>query len=139
MKKIIFLAIVFVIFYACVLMSNKLVASGSSYESATFMAGTANTLLIFILYNVLKRNDTIDNFTFEVSEQKKCQGGPYMYSSDPELTEKCSKYSNEELAQYNCPSGYNGRPVHFDYTPMSDSLWENKMCDSVNYDTPCVL
>ena len=24
---------------------------------------------------------------------------------------------------------YSGRPIHFEYTPMSNDLWENEMCN----------
>lgn len=96
---------------------------------------------IILLKGMLEiRDRTKDNFTFEVTPAKKCAGGPYMYSSDKKLQEECSKITNEEMAQVACGQGFHGRPDHFDFTPLSNSKWENERCSSgYNENEPCVL
>lgn len=80
-----------------------------------------------------------DDFTFEVTPAKRCAGGPYMYSSNPELQKLCKNISPDEIAQYSCNPGFIGAPVHWNRTSMSDSHWENKMCDELSSVGPTVL
>ena len=105
------------------------------------------SVLLIVLYSRL-RNSNKDNFHFEVSGPKRCQGGPYMISSAPkELQDYCynlwsTPEGRREYAMMNCTApGFVGRPVHFDYTPESDDKWQNKRCNPpyLNLDSPCVL
>ena len=66
-----------------------------------------------------------DNFNFEVTPEKLCQGGPYMYSSNPEKLKYCQSLSPDSYFRYNCPCGFSGRPAVFQYTPLSDDKWQN--------------
>jgi hypothetical protein len=59
---------------------------------------------------------------------KRCAGGPYMFSSNPKLAQACQNISNFDMAQVACGKGFIGRPVHFEYTPLSDDKWTNAQC-----------
>jgi hypothetical protein len=73
----------------------------------------SSILFATMLFAVLQIMGSKSNegFFFEVSPAKKCCGGPYMYSSDPERQELCSKISPEELSRVCCGAGYVGRPM----------------------------
>jgi hypothetical protein len=70
---------------------------------------------------------------------KRCAGGPYMYTSNPYLQAVCQGVSNEELAQVACGKAFHGRPVHFDYTSLSDGAWDNALCNTPASSSLCVL
>ena len=100
---------------------------------ATFVA----TILILVLYKAMDVAHCGEHFLFEVSKPKLCQGGPYMRqgADQKDLREYCdgllsSPEGRREYAQMNCTQpGYVGRPITFNYTPMSNQNWENTMCD----------
>ena len=95
-------------------------------------------LILFGLMYVVNTN--IDNFHFELTPIKKCQGGPYMYSSDPERQKLCSHFNKKEYCQYNCGRGFIGAPVHWERSSESDSNWSNsEMTINDSYDYPQVL
>ena len=60
---------------------------------------------------------------------KRCSGGPYMYTSNPYLKAVCEGVSNSELAQVSCGKAFHGRPVHFQYSQLSDGAWSNALCN----------
>ena len=66
------------------------------------------------MYLLNKMNDTQDNFHFELTPQKKCDGGKYMYTSDPEKQKLCASFTPDELSMYECSPGFHGRPVWFE-------------------------
>lgn len=76
---------------------------------------------------------------FSPSFSKRCAGGPYMYTSNPYLQAMCQGVSNEELAQVACGKAFHGRPVHFDYTSLSDAAWDNALCNTPLSSSLCVL
>jgi len=94
---------------------------------------------------------------FSPCVSKRCAGGPYMYTSNPYLQALCQGVSNEELAQVACGKGFHGRPVHFDYSGLSESIpvlskdlkkcgknlqygaWGNALCDTPSTTSLCVL
>jgi hypothetical protein len=97
---------------------------------------------------------------FSPCVSKRCAGGPYMYTSNPYLQSLCQGVSNEELAQVACGKGFHGRPVHFDYSGLSESVspvtalsknmnkcakklqygaWGNALCDTPSTTSLCVL
>ena len=92
-------------------------------------------VLIILAFNSLLSVST-DNFMFELTPEKKCDGGPYMYSSDPARQALCSKFSSTDLSRYECPAGlYHGRPVWWDGATndtMSNSNWQNDTCGKIN-------
>lgn len=57
----------------------------------------------------------------------RCAGGPYMYTSNPDMQAKCSSVTDKE-----CGTGYHGKPVHFSYSPITsqNSSWGNSLCDT---------
>ncbi|MGL5962305.1 MAG: hypothetical protein ACRCZ0_10190 [Cetobacterium sp.] len=71
-----------------------------------------------------------------------------MYTSNPYLQAICqgSGYPtgsagipNDELAQVACGKAFHGRPVHFDYTSLSDGAWDNALCNTPSSSSLCVL
>lgn len=77
---------------------------------------------------------------FSPTIAKKCAGGPYMYTSNPYLQVICQGISNDELAQVACGKAFHGRPVHFDYTSISDDAWDNNaLCNTPLSSSLCVL
>lgn len=83
---------------------------------------------------------TKDNFIFEVTPEKKCDGGPYMYSSDPERQKLCASFSKADLSKYECTPGlYNGRPVWRRGTfAMTDNSIGNGTLSNANWaNTSC--
>jgi hypothetical protein len=95
-------------------------------------------LSVVILLDVLL-SYTKDNFTFELTPEKKCDLGPYMYSSNPERQKLCSQFSEKQLGEYQCAKGFIGRPVHYEYTPESNDKWENPRCSELPDSAPQVL
>ena len=87
------------------------------------IVAVALVLIVCFLYRTQK-----DNFHFEVSPYKLCGGGAYMRSSDPTLQKLCDSLPEEAIARSNCCPGFNGQPLGFERTPMSNNKWENTMC-----------
>lgn len=83
--------------------------------------GILFTIFVFFLIRFFK--DSKDSFTFEVTPIKLCDGGPYMYSSNPERKKICL---NNIDSQINCGVGFHGKP--FDYTSFLNDQSENKTC-----------
>lgn len=104
--------------------SNQLVA--------LLINALAFTLILFVIYQVsgVGNVGSKDNFTFELTPEKRCEGGPYMYSDDPEKLAFCSQFSPEDMSRFSCGVGFHGAPVTFKRDDMSDSKWENHMCDN---------
>ena len=70
------------------------------------------TLLAWVILEVNINNVwSKDNFLFEVTPEKRCDGGPYMYSSNPELQKLCGEFSQNDLNRFECSNGYIGRPI----------------------------
>jgi len=87
-----------------------------------------------------------ESFHFEVTPQKQCHGGPYMYSSAPEEVKNycnnllSSQEGVDQYNMYNCNGLYAGRPLNFpDFTPPSNDMWENEMCQKQSFNGPAVL
>jgi hypothetical protein len=76
---------------------------------------------------------------FSPCVSKRCAGGPYMYTSNPYLQAVCQGVTNEELAQVACGKAFHGRPVHFDYSSLSDDAWDNALCNTPSSASLCVL
>lgn len=70
---------------------------------------------------------------------KRCSGGPYMMTGNPYLQQVCQSVPNFKLAQVACGKAFNGKPVHFDYTPLSDWKWENDRCNAPPTSSLCSL
>lgn len=137
-KQIIFYILVFLLFFiiakSSLYFSNRLKIN----QDLSLFIGALLLTGVILLLN--KFDYTKDDFFFEVTPEKLCGGGKYMRTSDPELQKMCSKFSKKQLDEFNCPVGFHGRPVNYQYSNMSDSNWENTICDNCNeYEDPRVL
>lgn len=138
-KQIVFYLLVFVLFY--------ILSKASIYLSNALNINEDISILFFsiiftgIIFLINKIQYSKDGFFFELTPEKNCDGGPYMYSSDPEKQKYCSQFTPEQIAQYNCTAGFHGRPVHWERNDMSDSDWTNRICDGNfnEYTDPQVL
>ena len=101
------------------------------------------TILLLIVYSVGNVPECGEQFLFEVSKPKQCQGGPYMRQGNPELDAYCNQLlstpeGRREYSQMNCTQpGFVGRPVTFNRAPMSDALWKNTTCNAPPAIEPC--
>jgi hypothetical protein len=127
-KKVIFYIVLFSLFY--ILSKTSYYLSNSFKLNQDVVLLFASIILIGIMFLLEKVNFIKDDFHFELTGEKNCEGGDYMTSSDPEKAKFCSQYSPQDLARYNCSRGFHGRPVQYKYSNMSDSDWNNTICDS---------
>lgn len=132
--EILFFSVVFIITVISNLVSLTM---GPTFHKANYLVviSVFITLLLLLLYKFGKIGQCNEPFHFEVTPEKLCTGGPYMISSaSKNVQDKCNKIwstpeGREKLKQVNCEGGmYNGSPVHFEFTPMSNDKWENEMC-----------
>ena len=124
-KEIILYTIIFLIFY--VFAKSSIYISlylKISQDIVLIIAGLIFTVLIYFIKSEIK-----DSFYFELTPEKHCEGGAYMYSSDPVKKKFCSQFTPSQIKNFSCDRGFHGAPVHWSRTDMSDSKWENKMCD----------
>jgi hypothetical protein len=148
-KEIIFFILTFVVLFffskGALLMGPKMKLGNTV---SLLIMSFLGALLLILVYKFGKiAHCQADGFHFEVTPAKKCQGFPYMQSSDPELLNYCGKLlstprGRREYDMVNCRNpGYLGRPVTFDRTSMSNDMWENEMCNPpyVNAKQHCVL
>ena len=91
--------------------------------------------LLFVVYTQLTDLFKKEGFHF-TSGAKKCRGGPYMWQGSSEKAKFCRNLAStpegaDEINSYQCNTGYTGMPgCNFKFTPMSNDLWQNEMCDS---------
>lgn len=91
------------------------------------------TIILLIIYKSISVCESSDQFSlsdgFRVTPEKLCDGGEYMLTSAPkEVQEMCAKLANRR-GDVSCNTGFHGRPVHFEYSAMSDDNWQNTLCD----------
>lgn len=84
-------------------------------------------------YTTLGRQYT--NPLFSPCLASRCSGGPYMMTGNPYLQAVCESVPNADLAQLACGKAFRGRPVPFDYTPLSDWQWTNQRCQPPSLST----
>jgi len=93
--------------------------------------GLVFTALSYLLINSNLNKTQKDNFNFQVTPEKLCDLGPYMYTSDPIKQKLCNSFPPSDLAKYSCCPGFTkGRPVWWSRTDESNADWANTMCDS---------
>lgn len=139
-KEIIFFVLIFVITF---LASNTSSIVNKQYQPSkithtVYLLGLslAVAVILMLVYKFAKIPNCSqkDNFHFQVTPPKMCEGGPYMYSSAPqELQDYCNDLlatpeGRRELASVSCPNGYVGSPKYYQYTPESNDMWENTRC-----------
>lgn len=76
---------------------------------------------------------------FSPCKTKRCAGGPYMFTSDPYMQALCQGVTNADLAQNACGKAFHGRPVHFDFTSLSNAAWDNALCSASSPSSICTL
>jgi len=145
-KELLFFSLVFVMVLISILASRNIDANYPRYALCINIAMCiVITILLFLIYlkgKVYENNS--ENFHFEVTPSKKCAGGPYMHQSGPENT-NCKELLStqdgiDDYNEYNCDNpGFYGRPVHFEYTTLSNDMWQNERCTGPFVGTPKVL
>ena len=137
-KKNFFYILVVLIFYlmskSSILISEKFLVS---QDIMLIISSIIFTIILYFFNNIIIK----DSFYFELTPEKHCEGGPYMYSSNPIKKKFCSQFKPSDIKYFSCDKGFHGAPVHWSRTNMSDSNWENKMCDGnfKKYEDPEVL
>lgn len=79
------------------------------------------------------------NPLFSPCLNKRCAGGPYMYTNNPYLQAACNSLSGKDLAQTACGKGFYGKPVHFEYSSLSNGAWSNALCNTSSPGALCAL
>lgn len=123
---------IFIVFYVlarvAVLLGSFIPPFGS--DIFLLLAALVFTVGLSMYQNRKQTKDSVvDKFRFEVTPEKLCDGGPYMYTSNPEKQKFCSQFSDAQLSQYQCGPGFINRPLHTNLEPMSDCNWQNHLCD----------
>jgi hypothetical protein len=131
-KETIFFVLTFLVILVALYMGSRMRPKIVSLLIISLL-GASLLLAVYKLGKIPKCQ--ADGFHFEVTPPKICEGGPYLWSSAPqEVQDYCNKLFSTpegqlEYAQYNCCGGlYNGRPLSFEYSPESNSKWENERC-----------
>ena len=136
MKKassiVIFFVTLFVL-YVLIEKSTRMIEAAhpkAPFALYTVLGGILISGLMLGVYFLMKsvEKSSTDGFLYEAPLWTKCEGGPYMYSSSPELQEKCK---NVDMSKYRCSKGYQGQPINFQRTPISNDHWENEMCSNL--------
>ena len=114
------------------------------------LAGAFILLLLVCVITIIVRSK--DKFRFEAPPAKVCARGLYTTNGGPndKMCKKMwgTKQGRAEMAQANCFNGscgkasgmeqgsnpwgtgnYSGEPVKFEYTPLSNYLWQNERCN----------
>jgi hypothetical protein len=73
-----------------------------------------------------------DQPMLKITPEKLCQMPhltDYECAGEPWENLQCEQFSMQQLQMYNCMTpGFNGRPVHFEYSPESGPDWKNARC-----------
>jgi hypothetical protein len=137
LKEVIFIILIVVLYIIVITVSTspKINIHGDNSILVILLVIILCTASLFIYYNyVLKKKEP---FTFEVTTGKLCRGGPYMWGNPNDENNKfkpCwdmleTPKGQHELSRYNCGPFYQGMPGrNFQYTPLSDSKWQNARC-----------
>jgi len=134
LKQIVLLGILIFIFIFPFSILNKIIKDVNLLNVIK-----AFTVYIIVALYCYFTKDMKDNFHFELTPEKYCDGGSYMRSSSPEKQALCSKFSATDLARYDCPNGFIGRPIWRQGAgnmPLSDGDWQNTTCKQIGKDLP---
>ena len=134
-KEIIFFVLTFVVLFffskGAILLEAEMKLGNTVSILITSFFGA---LLLMLVYKFAKiAHCQADGFHFEVTPAKKCQGFPYMQSTNPELLKYCGELlstpqGQREYSVFNC-----GCPATtFHRTPMSNDMWKNEMCNTTD-------
>ena len=126
-KEICFFSLIFVITTTALIGFNQTFANFKSLPPivSSYIVSFLITIVLMSVYKLANiQHQEKEGFHFEVSKSKKCQGYPYMQSSNPELLKECE----QELStpEGRCNASHNSN--NFQYTPASNQYWENERC-----------
>jgi hypothetical protein len=131
-NKVILYVLIFCLFYIC--SEGSWIMSDSLKINKYFMLcifGLVFTGLTYLINNSnLLNKFQKDNFHFQLTPEKMCSGGAYMYTSDPVKQKLCNSFPPGDLAKYECSPGFHGKPVWWERSDESNANWANTMCDS---------
>ena len=136
-KEICFFCLVFVITTTALIGFNQTFANFKSVSPivSSYIISFLITIVLLSVYKLANiQHQEKEGFHFELSKSKKCQGYPYMHSSNPELLKECA----QELSTEECPCnvGFIGNNLNrIEYTPVSNQYWENERCGQLKPNT----
>ena len=129
-KEICFFSLIFVITTTALVGSNQMFVKFKSVSPivSSYIVSFLITIVLLSVYKLANiQHQEKEGFRFELSKSKKCQGYPYMHSSNPELLKECAQELSTEEGR--CNARCNGHNLnHFEYTPESNQYWENERC-----------
>jgi len=129
-KEICFFCLIFVITTTALIGFNQTFANFKSLSPivSSYIVSFLITIVLLSVYKLtnIQQIET-ESFHFELSKSKKCQGYPYMHSSNPELLKECAQELSTEKGSCNARCGGHNLN-HFEYTPESNQYWENERC-----------
>ena len=129
-KEICFFCLIFVITTTALIGFNQTVVKFKSVSPivSSYIVSFLITIVLLSVYKLTNiQHKEKEGFHFELSKSKKCQGYPYMHSSNPELLKECAQELSTEEGR--CNARCNGHNLnHFEYTPESNQYWENERC-----------
>ncbi len=121
-----------IIFYIVIVLIFYIFARSALYLNKTL---NINIDLLLVLFAVLftgiiflLRHEQKDSFTFQLTPEKHCRGGSYMWG-DGEKRKFCSQFTPQDIGYFSCSAGFHGAPVHWRRTNISNNEWENRTCD----------
>jgi hypothetical protein len=116
----------------------------NTYKS-WMIIGVSTLVVLFAIAGYIKGSKLFnENFHFQLSPGKSCQGGAYMNQGDSPRAKMCRSMmmtpeGQEDINRYKCNKGFIGMPkgtgVHgFNFSPDSNSNWKNERCMNNNQD-----
>lgn len=134
-RETIFFVSLFFFFYLMVLARDFYERKGMNPTISTLIAAGIYTAIAVGVFFLAKLNDSIDSYrAFEISPGALCKGGVYMHQGDSPEAQMCRAMAQtpegrNELAAYNCPTGYIGQPGRqFVYSSDSNDNWKSDKC-----------
>ena len=129
-NEICFFSLIFVIITIALIGFNQTVVKFKSVSPivSSYIVSFLITIVLLSVYKLTNiQHKEKEGFRFELSKSKKCQGYPYMHSSNPELLKECTQELSTEEGR--CNARCNGHNLNnFEYTPESNQYWENERC-----------
>lgn len=144
-KEVIFFVVVFLLLGLSGMGSAQAAYGGKlSPKFATIVSSIIFTMALLGLFYLFKFNDCKDGYTnslFHVSPARQCSGGLYLHTGNDPRSKMCRKLLTNQkgcqaIENVNCPSGFHGRNVNFEFTPDSGPNWQNERCDGDNKPQP---
>jgi hypothetical protein len=130
-KQIVFFILLYLLYYVSV--SIFLSNDRELDTKYVLISGAIYTGLVALLFYIGKMSTVTDNYkAFTLPVGATCMGGSYMHQGDSAEALRCQELlktpeGRNEIAQFNCPTGYIGQPGRNRFTYSSDSgdQWQN--------------